>query len=201
MSEYLPNGAFTTQTALRMQHDPASGQRWWFDAPLAGQLAVLLRVCSVGDFGCGIGLYTEYLNARGCRCRGFDGIPQIGQITGGLVEYLDLSRPQTLDEVFDWVLCLEVLEHIPRDFEAVALDTLHRHNRQGVVISWAVPGQAGLGHVNCRPNEYVADWFVGHGYRHDLPTQQRLRQSASIAWLKNTLMVFRRSVPQEGDRS
>ena len=36
----------------------------------------------------------------------------------------------------DWVLCLEVAEHIPRAFEERLLANLDSHNRRGIVMSW-----------------------------------------------------------------
>ena len=37
----------------------------------------------------------------------------------------------------DWVLCLEVAEHIPRAFEERLLANLDSHNRRGIVMSWS----------------------------------------------------------------
>jgi len=43
---------------------------------------------------------------------------------------------------------LEVLEHIPAAHEHTALDNVARVAREGVVLSWATPGQEGFHHVN-----------------------------------------------------
>jgi len=42
--------------------------------------------------------------------------------------------------LFDWVVAMEVAEHIPRRFESMFLDTLDNHARSGIVISWALGG-------------------------------------------------------------
>lgn len=39
-------------------------------------------------------------------------------------------------------MSLEVGEHIPSAFEHILFDNLHYNNKCGVILSWAVPGQA-----------------------------------------------------------
>ena len=45
-------------------------------------------------------------------------------------------------------MCLEVLEHIPGEHESIVLDNVVRPALEGVVLSWATPGQGGYFHVN-----------------------------------------------------
>ena len=68
--------------------------------------------------------------------RAIDGAPGVAAITGGLVQTADLTTELRLG-VADWVLCLEVAEHIPRAFEDKLLANLHNHNRRG--RSWIAP--------------------------------------------------------------
>ena len=44
---------------------------------------------------------------------------------------------------------MEVAEHIPSQFEAQFLMNLVQHAKKGILLSWGVPGQQGVGHVNC----------------------------------------------------
>jgi hypothetical protein len=53
------------------------------------------------------------------------------------------------------IISLEVAEHIPEKYEAVYLDNIFRHAKEGIILSWAVPGQGGLSHINNKPIEYV----------------------------------------------
>ena len=39
--------------------------------------------------------------------------------------------------------------------------------RKGVVLSWAVPGQPGAGHVNCRDNSWVIKRFADLGLKYE----------------------------------
>jgi hypothetical protein len=115
-------------------------------------------------------------------------------MTGGRIGSFDLCLPwpEAPSRTFDWVLCLEVMEHIPAELESVALGNLDRFNRCGLVISWAVPGQGGQEHVNEQPNRHAVGWFSARGYAHDRDAQQLLRRAARIDWFNNSLMVFRR---------
>ena len=53
-------------------------------------------------------------------------------------------------EPSDWVQCIEMAEHVPREHQASLVANLHYLNRKGVVISWALPGQLGHQHINGR---------------------------------------------------
>lgn len=57
------------------------------------------------------------------------------EYTQGFVEYFDLSMPLELPKA-DWVLSLEVGEHVPSNYEqAMLIRNLHHHNRKGVSLS------------------------------------------------------------------
>ena len=68
---------------------------------------------------------------------------------------MDLTVPQYGLHLYDWVVSLEVAEHIDAKFEAIYLSNIVRHASEGVIISWAVPGQSGEQHINCKPFTYV----------------------------------------------
>lgn len=163
---------------------------YFFDTVLAEELSLLLSEKSICDFGCELGKYVGWLKKHGFECDGFDGNPNTAELTGGMCRTLNLAEPVQLDKKYDSVICLEVGEHIPKKFEAVFLDNLTNHAKETIVLSWAIPGQEGDGHVNCRPNSYVIYqlWKRGFQYR---PSQTiLLRANCYIPWFKNTLMVF-----------
>jgi len=168
-----------------------------FDERFCAECVAFLQgeAASVADFGCGTGLYVAALRAAGIAATGYDGNPHTEQLTGGLGTVLDLSENVQLPTRFDWVLSLEVGEHIPEEYEQTFIDNLHRHNRRGVVLSWALEGQGGLGHVNERDNGYVESRFRQLGYERDVAAEKRLRGAASVCWwFAETVMVFRRSL-------
>merc|ERR1712232_875896 len=93
---------------------------------------------TVADFGASMGAYSKFFNLTGLiKSFAFDGAKGIEVASGGAVRCLALDVEFHLWRTFDWVMCLEVLEHIPSEFEQVALANLRRHARKGAVISWA----------------------------------------------------------------
>ncbi len=45
------------------------------------------------------------------------------------------------EQIYDWVISLELAEHVPWHYESAYLDNLGKHARRGIVLSWAHRGQ------------------------------------------------------------
>eukprot|EP00962_Isochrysis_galbana_P047429 scaffold19388_cov116-Isochrysis_galbana.AAC.3 len=147
---------------------------------------------SVLEFGAGKGCYTAAFRRRGVPTRAFDGSRQVAALTHGLVQSSDLTVALSLGPS-DWVVCLEVAEHIPRVHEDTFLTNLLSHAREGLVISWSNTA-GGNGHVNLRSNEWVVTTMRERGFEHDAAAQKQLREAiSSIHWYKQTVLVFRRA--------
>ena len=84
-------------------------------------------------------------------------------------------------------------EHLPQRHEASFIENLHRHNVRGMVLSWAIRGQGGTGHVNEQDNDYVKAQVCAKGYVNDVGAERELREAALFPYFKQTVMVFRRS--------
>ncbi|MFZ4773681.1 MAG: methyltransferase domain-containing protein, partial [Chlamydiia bacterium] len=147
---------------------------------------------SVVDFGCGEGKYVRILLDNGITCRGYDGHPDTYEMSGGIAGVKDLSKPFYLGKKFDWVMSIEVGEHLPKEFEAIFIKNLTKHARHGIVLSWALPGQGGFGHFNEQSNAYIKELLAGYGFEADEAAERELRNGAECWWLKNTVMVFRK---------
>ena len=176
--------------------DAWSGQHV-FDHRLAPVIVRMLRelqVKSVFDFGCGNGAYTTYFTEQGLPCKGFDGNPHTEEVTQGQCHVQLLNVPFDLGEQADAVLCLEVGEHVPAEYESILLDNLCNHAKSYMVLSWAVVGQDGCGHVNCQDNGHVIDRMKEHGFELMKPETDFLRRAEHChCWyFQNSLMVFRR---------
>lgn len=172
-----------------------------FDRQLALALATFFikeAAKNVVDFGCGPGDYVKLLRQHQIACSGYDGNPESPQISGGIADVLDLSQPFHLEECFDWVLSLEVGEHVPKEYERIFIENLHKHNRKGIVLSWAEKGQGGFGHFNEQDNSYIKEIMAQYGYENDLEAENTLRKTAQLPWFKNTIMVFRK---KEGSKA
>ena len=151
---------------------------------------------SVIDLGCGIGTYLQTLAQKGYQCLGIEGtigIEQIAQFER--ITNADLALPLTVDWPRASVLCLEVAEHLSAVDEPILLESIDRYCRQVVVISWAIPGQRGTGHINCRPNSYVYERFQRRGFELWPEATFDLRESVEddVRYFRGALLVFRRT--------
>jgi SAM-dependent methyltransferase len=165
-----------------------------FDSGLVTGLVELFKGKSVVDFGCGAGLYVKHFRKHQIECDGFDGNPATPERSDGTCGVLDLAYPVTLPLLYDWVLCLEVGEHIPAAYQETLLDTICKHAKEGVVLSWAIPGQIGVGHVNCLDNRVIVRAMAERGFVLDPAKSAKLRTLAKLPWFPNTVMVFNRKV-------
>jgi tryptophanyl-tRNA synthetase len=167
----------------------------WFDSTVASKLIDLVKTIKpdmIYDFGCGEGKYTKNFIDNGFKAQGFDGNPSTKNIPNCTTQDLT-DESFSLDPV-DFLLTLEVAEHVPKHLEERLTQTIHRHVKPGgyLVLSWAVEGQPGLGHVNCRNNDYVIRKFEDLGYNYKKEESQTLRKDAKMFWFRNTIMVFKK---------
>lgn len=164
------------------------------DMKLVAALTEFFKGKYVGSFGDGPGRYKQLLTDSG-KLKGYDaydGAPYCETTSEGRVKFLDLTLPQYGLPVYDWIMSLEVAEHIPQTFENVYIDNIVRHAKEGVVISWARPGQGGYQHINNRPFDYVKTLMESLGFTHDEVESQKLKEAASFDWFKHNTNVFRR---------
>lgn len=162
-----------------------------FDSPLALKLKEIFKSSDVLDLGCGPGYYTKYFLDNNIKCEGWDGNPNTPIISKGLCKVADLTKINEFEKK-DWVLSLEVGEHIPKEYENIFIQNLINHAKKGIILSWAVPNQPGDGHVNCQSNDYVIKLMKNHGFSIDIKNSTELRQVAELWWFQNTVMVFRK---------
>ncbi|MEN9344204.1 MAG: Aureococcus anophagefferens virus [Chlamydiota bacterium] len=147
------------------------------------------------DFGCGDGDYVNHFIKNGIYAVGYDGNPVTEDASGGTCFVLDLSSPVDVQKHYDWVMSLEVGEHLPKQYETIFIENLVRHVKNGLILSWAVKGQGGTGHFNEQNNDYIKHIFANMGWYNDLEAENHLRELAAVHWFKNTVMVFRPSKP------
>lgn len=164
-----------------------------FDDDLAEAITVVAQETgsTVWDFGCGMGAYSKRMRDAGLDVLAVDGNPNTPQMTDGIGAVQDLAVPFN-GKPSDMVLCLEVGEHIPKQYEDELFDNIERHCNKRAIVSWAVPNQVGRGHVNCKPNHQVVASMRSRGFRHNIPAERALRDCATLGYFKDTLMVFDR---------
>lgn len=146
------------------------------------------------DLGCGNGTYLKYLSDRGFSdVIGFEGNISSELDCKSVFEF-DLTKH--IDTLFHPgnLISIEVFEHIPKEYEATFVDNICALCNGKLVISVAVKGQPGLGHVNCQDNDYVINLFEGKGFVFEERRTQEIRSKVEshVEYLRNTLMVFER---------
>ena len=165
-----------------------------YDNRLAMAIGEFLKkqnVKNLVDFGCGMGDYVKLFHSMGINCDAFDGNPNTEMLTNGLGKVLDFSSQFDLSKKYDCVLSLEVGEHIPKEYEKIFLDNITIHARNMIILSWAIVGQGGTGHVNCQNNEYIIEKMRERNFFYDKFTSELLRtQYSSASWFEKTIMVF-----------
>jgi len=154
---------------------------------------------SVADYGCGPGWYTNIISSKGILCDGYDANAFTETIAkrcnySGNFYILDLTEPHLLKKKYNWILSLEVGEHIPPQYEDILINNIINNCSDGIILSWAIEGQDGPGHVNCKNNDYIKNKFINLGYVNDLETENLFRQNTdeTACWFRNTIMVFRK---------
>lgn len=146
----------------------------------------------MASFGDGPGEYKRIITRleKVISYDAYDGAPFAEMTTNHDVKFLDLSVPVYHLYKFDWVVSLEVGEHIPKKYESVYFDNLVRHAREGIILSWSKKGQAGHSHVNNRDFDYIKQQMELRGFMHEPVMSENLKSKATLEWLKENLNVF-----------
>lgn len=166
-----------------------------FDSNLALSISKFIKknkLKNCVDFGCGPGEYVKFLRSKKIKCDGYDGNEYTEEITNGKCKILDLTSDFELSNKFDCVISLEVGEHIPKELENKFIYNICKHSLGYAIVSWAIPGQGGYGHVNCQTNEYIKKQFKGFGFSPCNLAEEELRKESTLSWFKNTIMVFKK---------
>lgn len=188
MSE--PTGIFTLKEA-KTEHR--------FSSRLAKELIRILPINRyVTDFGCGRGQYLSVLADHGFKCMGIEGADGIKEVAAfDNIRKHDLTKPIKFKVKEGTSICLEVLEHIPEEFEDIAIENVVSTCTGRLILSWAVEGQGGCGHVNERNADYVIDRIEqeGFAYEPNLSTILRDKAGSELWWFKKSIYVFDRVRP------
>ncbi len=150
---------------------------------------------SKSNFNVDKGFYHYELFQKLQKIESFDGGPLIETQSNGRVKYLDLTLPIYHLPFYDWILCLEVIEHIPPDYEDIVIENLVRHAKYGVVLSWDRERKEGYNHVNGREQKYIDEKMGAHCFYNNRTMSNFLKNSTtSLVWLKLNINVFIRNL-------
>ena len=125
----------------------------------------------------------------------FDGAPYCEETTDNLVQHLDLSVPVYHLNLYDWIVSLEVAEHIPKTYEQIFIDNLTRHAKEGIILSWAAVGQVGHSHVNNQDLSYVREQLEKRGFKINHELSKSFKNASKLEWLKKNMYIYTRINP------
>jgi hypothetical protein len=109
---------------------------------------------------------------------------------------VDIAAP--MEYLSKWkkghVICLEVMEHIPEKYMRITLDNIARICNGRLVLSWAVVGQGGYGHINEMNNEDCIPIIEAVGFKKndELTVKSRKYVDHLTSYFRNTVMIFDR---------
>ena len=178
------------ESGIFLHKNEKEGKKGKIDLPLAEAINEMFDRDFLVDLGCSTGKYCKFFDEKGWIVQGYEGNPYISDFkVFPYVQIMDLSVPQKTLPV-DLVICLEVGEHVPYPRMKVFLDNVIGFTGEWLVLSWAVPGQGGTGHVNEMSNMDIINEVEKRGLKFDSEKSKKLRAAASFRWFKNTVMVF-----------
>lgn len=152
------------------------------------------------DAGCGTGIMVRTAQKLGVRAYGIDQLVEEDKWGNGFY-CANLVNPFLLPRPVDLVLSIEVAEHIHETAHATFCDTLTRNLKEEsgshLIFSAARPGQAGTGHIACRPAEYWHKEFILRGLSYNAYLTLHLAHVFSIInsplnYYWDNLIVFSR---------
>jgi len=149
---------------------------------------------SLLDLGCGNGNYVSHLLENGIKAYGIDRNPILINEKGNTnFGNQDLSKP--IVKPSDYVQTFEVGEHIPKKYSKTFFENICKNAKKGIVMSWAVPGQGGDGHINELPRDIVIKEIEKRGFKLNQKESKKFRKCISYTsfkflYLKYNLLVF-----------
>ena len=151
---------------------------------------------SVLDVGCGYAFWLKAFNELfGSEVFGIDGIdiPEANlQIDKSNFLQVDLNKPFNLNSKFDWVISLEVAEHLLPESADAFIHSLTLHADK-ILFSAAVPNQKGDHHINCQWQDFWQSKFNKFGFECDDSARWMLWNQDSVEpwYCQNIFYAFK----------
>jgi hypothetical protein len=136
---------------------------------LADRIIAEIGPRSVMDAGCALGMLVEQLRARGVEAEGIDisgyAIAQAHESVRPYVRVASVAEP--FGRRYDLIVCIEVLEHMPRHEAEAAIANMCAWS-DDILFSSSPYDHKEATHMNVNPPEYWADRFARHGFFRDV---------------------------------
>jgi len=149
---------------------PYSRDEGWltFFGTIADRIVRDIAPRRVLDAGCAWGLLVEALRRRGVDSFGLDlssyAIDQVAPEVRAFCKVGSIAEP--LEDRYDLIVCIEVVEHMPSEDADAAIANLCAHT-DDVLFSSSPLDLREATHVNVQPPEAWAERFARHGFFRD----------------------------------
>lgn len=176
-----------TAEMAKMHHSPL-----FLDLPPFRYLADKYQPHQVLDIGCGLGGYIRMFQEWGTtEVLGIERTPE-GDFFLSKGNFLlhDLRQPLDLQQTYDLVVCLNVIEHIDERYEGIVLRTIHRHAKDRIIFAAAEPAQPGRGYVNRKSLAYWLAAWQQLGWIPDVFDSLAVRSLSTFSWLRRNLIIL-----------
>ena len=161
------------------------------ERPFANRLSEWIKQLSpknVLDIGCGPGMYVEEILKRNISAIGIEVSDKIQK------SYVLNKSLFDMHETADVVLCMEVAEHLPEEKADDIVKKVVESTESILIWTAAIPGQGGVGHINCQPKEYWREKFEKEGLIYTDILTQKCRNFAlkgiHMGWFVNNVQIF-----------
>jgi len=163
------------------------------EKPFADRLAqfikYIIRPNRVIDIGCGPGHFVESMRDIGIDALGIDIDKRIGD-----KPYLFCEDILYTKLTADVCICLEVVEHIHEDHADNIIDKISGMFTDTLIFTAAVPGQGGVGHINCQYPIYWEQKFNRNDLYRNILLEKVVKdwcvQGRYMGWFYNNLMIY-----------
>lgn len=185
----------------RMNFNTIEAEEKPFARRLADWISKNFTTDFVLDIGCGPGSYVHSLLEKNIDCLGIDIDDRVvGRDHLRQISILDL--PEDLVEVANLSLCFEVAEHIEEEKSDEVVKNVCSTLKDNGYLIWtaAMPGQGGIGHINCQPKEYWSQKFESNGMIRNYDLENNLKdfckEGIYMGWFYQNVMIFYKNPSQ-----
>lgn len=183
------------QTAYQFQNT-----RYNFETAQKGWQAILPDlppIKTVLDLGCGMGAWSAALEEKrdvNLQLVDHPKVPTEDLLVSNKASFTGIDLDKDLPDARQWdlIICIEVLEHF-NEKRALALKDFIVESTDLVLFSAAVPGQGGIGHINCQRHSYWHAHFQAAGFTFYDGFKRHIIHNQTIPfWIRQNLFVYYR---------
>lgn len=165
------------------------GDPFLFEEEIWEYCVSAIGIQSVLDIGAGEGHAAKYFADKGCYVFAVD--TDENAIKNAVYPVMKYDLTQAPVHVnTDMVYMAEFVQHLPEASLPHLAASLQY--AQFVVMTYAVPGNEGIGHVNLQDLPYWIDWMAANGFEIDSEKTNAVRSKAKHVHFKNRGIVFKK---------